>query len=1272
VRVKSSGLYVSVMVLILLTLMWALPASAAPALQTAGTMSTDVSVVSPDGTLGGSLREVTVTVVDTDLTITEFVGAGPNSESATYDAVVITTDADGLSAFENTVVQLEAGTFDGSAALLVQAQIDSSLQATVLPIVDRDGNGSVTVADVQLLDVAGAATSDLIIVQLGSATAGTILLQSVVDIAAGTSFQLRYATSPQETTIVSVAGDAGTFDLALLESSDPNSAGTYAGSFLAADEVAVDIGSIVDEQHSVAGGLSTNVAHTNESHDVPALNDAAGACCALGDTFSIIVDNYPIKDGSDDGSTVTTADVSADGTGIQTVPSAITNATTGVIQLLALGALTPGDGFNVDYNGPEDFTVVLGHAPITAPTDVLFPVATNVSIPTGNVENPEDLYIVYESSRIAGTIRFGVLKDTPAAGSFMNITYSGSEAITIPDDLALNATFTLPLGFQLDPSAVAGDIDPVNLATGGAGIDTTSKVSVTSIDFNANTIDLTATGSMSAGDVLGFSYPYLEDYNALNSEDPAEASRPTTLVGNGGSITITYQDADPDRSVSSVVVAEADAPTFSGASPADDASTSGSVTFSIDVTDLEAGVDTDSIRFVMFDDTYATYSAAMAYGALNAADVAARTFGDDSDETITFTTSGDTVTASAVMADMDSELGANFDVGSDTDVAWWVVGSDDASNSDITDSDSTVAGDQGYILSVDAVAPNVVSAKTGDHWNDTSDVLEGDRRLGINNFLAGAADSSSIRVEYNEALDGTTVDANDYTVAGHSLQGATHYADDPTSVYLTVVGQLGPSETPSVTQTGSVSDTAGNTLTAAAAVTASDGIAPTPTVTLSASVSTGSVVITVATNEVPRVRPTLTALLANSTSAGTPTITRPTTTTNVYSFSGVSAGQYNVLVSVEDANRNKTSAGNADPTNSSAITFEIDTALPAADATNPDGSADVSVDDPFFIEITWTGEGSEYTGDGQSAVTLTKATLDGVDVLGQSSTRDNRNFTIAIVQADFLADSGASDFLGAHKLVYNAEDGLGNTLSSDAELSFTVVERPTWALGLTPGLNLVSLPGQPAVGDINTVFGPTEAINLVFTFGSEHSQIASRDPETGNFVGSLETIDPRHAYFVRATATAEVAIDIPSLKAESGLPFIRVVGDEWNLVPVISLEELESIPQNTEVDADDYLGKFVTAFTFEANRWIKITPGSNPQCVASAPAGAVSAGLTGSCGRSSVNELAVGVDLDGVGGTVDTNVYVDFDTVTPDSLNDSVQIGRGYWVWYNSDDTLRP
>ena len=119
-------------------------------------------------------------------------------------------------------------------------------------------------------------------------------------------------------------------------------------------------------------------------------------------------------------------------------------------------------------------------------------------------------------------------------------------------------------------------------------------------------------------------------------------------------------------------------------------------------------------------------------------------------------------------------------------------------------------------------------------------------------------------------------------------------------------------------------------------------------------------------------------------------------------------------------------------------------------------------------------------------------------------------------------------------------------------------------------------------------------------------------------------------------------IGIPPLGPQDLLPTVDVEGGIWNLVPVMSAHAVERIPHGTERDADRYFGdNWTKAFTFDRGQWKLLRPGVNPQCVDP------STGNSGDCGGP-------------------------FTEPTPDTLNDAVQIGRGYWVFFTADGTLTP
>ena len=51
---------------------------------------------------------------------------------------------------------------------------------------------------------------------------------------------------------------------------------------------------------------------------------------------------------------------------------------------------------------------------------------------------------------------------------------------------------------------------------------------------------------------------------------------------------------------------------------------------------------------------------------------------------------------------------------------------------------------------------------TGDWFDTVSEEVKGDRRLGVDDYLPGVSDNTSVRVVFNERIDGTTVSADDF------------------------------------------------------------------------------------------------------------------------------------------------------------------------------------------------------------------------------------------------------------------------------------------------------------------------------------------------------------------------------------------------------------------------------------------------------------------------------------------------------------------------------
>ena len=167
--------------------------------------------------------------------------------------------------------------------------------------------------------------------------------------------------------------------------------------------------------------------------------------------------------------------------------------------------------------------------------------------------------------------------------------------------------------------------------------------------------------------------------------------------------------------------------------------------------------------------------------------------------------------------------------------------------------------------------------------------------------------------------------------------------------------------------------------------------------------------------------------------------------------------------------------------------------------------------------------------------------------------------------------------------------------------TFTVVAPPAFQINLAPGMNLISVPGEPANGNIDAFFGDVDAVDLIFTREGSRWLLALRSPVTGQFDGTLTTIDAQHAYWIRSVATVTFQIDIPPLGAQQILPSVRVRPRQWNLVPIISLRPLggghNEIQNGTKLDADDYFGdNWRVAWTWDRGQWVSISPGATPQC----------------------------------------------------------------------------
>jgi hypothetical protein len=143
-----------------------------------------------------------------------------------------------------------------------------------------------------------------------------------------------------------------------------------------------------------------------------------------------------------------------------------------------------------------------------------------------------------------------------------------------------------------------------------------------------------------------------------------------------------------------------------------------------------------------------------------------------------------------------------------------------------------------------------------------------------------------------------------------------------------------------------------------------------------------------------------------------------------------------------------------------AQTIEIDKAGPTA-TFSPVDATETTDTTPSWA-ITWDED--EYAGDTHLTVTVTKATLtdpDGTetDALSLLTTTDNKSF---------YYKTSEPMAVGEWKIEVKATDTIGNE-SIEYTSKLTVKDRSKVSVSMVPGWNLISIPGTPSDGDINTV-----------------------------------------------------------------------------------------------------------------------------------------------------------------------------------------------------------
>lgn len=482
----------------------------------------------------------------------------------------------------------------------------------------------------------------------------------------------------------------------------------------------------------------------------------------------------------------------------------------------------------------------------------------------------------------------------------------------------------------------------------------------------------------------------------------------------------------------------------------------------------------------------------------------------------------------------------------------WSVQVDDAVGNRVN-SDS-------FTINIDSTAPGFVAVSVDPH-SVTGNTLD-----------AGASSDTdsrkAIELIFNDDMDGSSISGVDFRVelvAGGTalaVDSATHDDALPRSVFVTMVDDLPSDATPLVTIIGIVADAAGNQNSAGENISVSDGLPPVVTIATTVDGAAGTLTsgeITVRVSVDETVADPAEAFAGNiglavrkvsadgsvTTSAalvgGTRTIIASGTQWDwAFTFDAsdidTDEGAYNAYARIFDPDGNADDNGVASGAASDdMILFEVDRGIPAPTVT-------FSNDDPnTFVNLRFTGEASEYDGDTHGTVTGVTATVDGSTV--EVSTIDSITYTIA-------APAGGYS-VAEHDLDVTATDEAGNTVAFD--LAVEIIERVEFSIDLRPGLNLVSLPGSPSSTAINDVIPATHPINQVFTYDPTLAGgwLVAERGDDGLFAGTLTSIGPGLAYFVRTTTFEPLPVFIPRLTpGRQTLPPAISLQAGWNLVPV--------------------------------------------------------------------------------------------------------------------------
>ena len=314
----------------------------------------------------------------------------------------------------------------------------------------------------------------------------------------------------------------------------------------------------------------------------------------------------------------------------------------------------------------------------------------------------------------------------------------------------------------------------------------------------------------------------------------AESSPPTLRVAKDDVITLTYEDEDPSRSVSTRLKVESTPPSFANLSPRHDSANRTDPIVEFDVADSGSGIADENDIWVIFAvDTNSN-------GIIDA--------NGEYEFQVDVAPKGDVDEVNGVFS-ASQGLPSEVDVDSNATIYWWALARDLAGNLAILDRqpridgkdnpcfasefprgelagtdvniDHNVASCQPYATRIDNTGPMVESITTGRWWDASKD---GDDKT---EYDSTKAKNSSILVTFSEDLDSSTVQKSDFRVDGEVPLKAEVFSGRLDYVFLTVPPMAADAQ-PEVEAHGGILDLAGNHLGAGGTDDNGDSQTPDP------------------------------------------------------------------------------------------------------------------------------------------------------------------------------------------------------------------------------------------------------------------------------------------------------------------------------------------------------------------------------------------------------------------------------------------------------------